>query len=128
MEHGIEKAYAGEVSVFRNRLFDLITRMNYRFEQEIKTRIVHKAKSVRDEPVCLKNNLKHFALNNSLAISQQNFERAMERIGVNTEQTIVSKKILPKSNFLFSFQDYDTIFRLYERNDRGELIIHTFVN
>ena len=128
MEHGIEKAYAGEVSVFRNRLFDLITRMNYRFEQEIKTRIVHKAKSVRDEPVCLKNNLKHFALNNSLAISQQNFERAMERIGVNTEQTIVSINILPKSNFLFSFQDYDTIFRLYERNDRGELIIHTFVN
>ena len=103
MEHGIEKAYAGEVSVFRNRLFDLITRMNYRFEQEIKTRIVHKAKSVRDEPVCLKNNLKHFALNNSLAISQQNFERAMERIGVNTEQTIVSINILPKSNFMFSF-------------------------
>jgi Ca2+-binding EF-hand superfamily protein len=86
--------------------------MQVKFEQEIKTRIVHKAKSVRDEPVCLKNNLKHFALNNSLAISQQNFERAMERIGVNTEQTI----------------DYDTIFRLYERNDRGELIIHTFVN
>lgn len=86
--------------------------MQVKFEQEIKTRIVHKAKSVRDEPVFLKNNLKHFALQNSLAISQQNFERAMERIGVNTEQTI----------------DYDTIFRLYERNNRGELIIHNFVN
>jgi hypothetical protein len=104
MEHGIEKAYAGEVSVFRNRLFNLITRMNYRFEQEIKTRIVHKAKSVRDEPVFLKNNLKHFALQNSLAISQQNFERAMERIGVNTEQTIVSRNtFIRKSKFMFLF-------------------------
>jgi len=86
--------------------------MKAKFEQEIKARIEHKAKSVQHEPECLKTNLKHFAHNNSLAIDQQNFVRAIERIGVNQEQTI----------------DYDALFRQYERNGRGELVIHTFVN